>query len=94
VSNASTFVAARLRQFRSQASLTQEQAATLVGVTFKYYQRLESGVVKGMRLSTVDQVARAYGIDLLSFFSKRQAKLGKISAAPPPRRKARIRESQ
>jgi len=91
VSEASKFIAARLRQFREQASLTQEQAATLVGVTFKYYQRIESGAVKGMRLSTVDQVARAYGIDLLSFFSKRKAKLRKILAAPPPHRKPRKR---
>jgi transcriptional regulator with XRE-family HTH domain len=89
VSEAPKFVAARLRQFREQASLTQEQAATLVGVTFKYYQRLEAGGVKGMRLSTVEQIAHAYGIDLLSFFTKRKAKLGKIVAAPPPHRKAR-----
>jgi transcriptional regulator with XRE-family HTH domain len=89
VSDASNFVAARLRQFRNQAALTQEQAATLVGVTFKYYQRLESGTVKGMRLSTIDQVALAYGIDLLSFFSKRKVKLGKILAMPPPHRKTR-----
>jgi len=61
----------------------------LVGVTFKYYQRLESGGVKGMRLSTVEQIADAYGIDLLSFFSKRKAKLGKIVAVPPPHRKPR-----
>jgi transcriptional regulator with XRE-family HTH domain len=89
VSDASTFVATRLRQFRNQASLTQEQAATLVGLTFKYYQRLESGTVKGMRLSTVEQVAQAYGVDLLSFFSKRNTKLGKILAVPPPHRQKR-----
>lgn len=87
MSEASKFIAARLRQFRKQASLTQEQAATLVGVTFKYYQRLESGGVNGMRLSTVEQVAHAYGIDLLSFFSNSKAKLGKVRAAPPPHRK-------
>jgi transcriptional regulator with XRE-family HTH domain len=89
VSDASNFVAARLRQFRNQAALTQEQAATLVGVTFKYYQRLESGTVKGMRISTVEQVARAYGTDLFSFFSKRKTKLGKVVAVPPPHRKSK-----
>ena len=89
MSEASTFIATRLRQFREQASLTQEQAATLVGVTFKYYQRLESGGVKGMRLSTVEQVAHAYGIDLLNFFSKSRPKLGKVLAVPPPHRRAK-----
>ncbi len=89
MSEGSKFVAARLRQFREEASLTQEQAATLVGVTFKYYQRLESGGVKGMRLSTIEQVADAYGLDLLSFFSVRRVKLAKIVVAPPPHRKGR-----
>jgi transcriptional regulator with XRE-family HTH domain len=87
VSEASQFVADRLRLLRSLASLSQEQAATLVGVTFKYYQRLESGRVSGMRISTVEKVTKAYGLDLETFFSKRKPKVRKFKALPPPHRK-------
>jgi transcriptional regulator with XRE-family HTH domain len=75
-----------LRQLRKQASLTQEQAATLVSVTYKYYQRLEAGRVTGMRLNTVGRIAYAHGLDLLGFFSKKEVRLKKVrapSAASP-----------
>jgi transcriptional regulator with XRE-family HTH domain len=90
VSDASEFVASRLRQLRGQAALSQEQAADLVGVTFKYYQRLESGVVLGVRLSTVEKITKAYGIDLEVFFSRRRPKLRKLKVPPPPHRKRKI----
>jgi len=89
VSDASQFIASRLRQLRSQADLSQEQAADLVGVTFKYYQRLESGRVLGIRISTVEKIAKAYGIDLGAFFSRRKPKVRKLKALPPPHRKSK-----
>jgi transcriptional regulator with XRE-family HTH domain len=91
VSEASQFVASRLRQLRSQAALSQEQAADLVGVTFKYYQRLESGRVLGIRISTVEKITKAYDIDLAAFFSKRKPKTRKLKALPPPHRKRKRR---
>jgi transcriptional regulator with XRE-family HTH domain len=91
VSEASQFVACRLRQLRSQAAISQEQAADLVGVTFKYYQRLESGRVLGMRISTVEKITKAYGINLAAFFSKRKPKIRKLKALPPPHRKRKRR---
>jgi len=91
VSDASQFIAGRLRQLRTQAAFSQEQAADLVGVTFKYYQRLESGRVLGMRISTVEKVIKAYGIDLAAFFAKRSPKLRKLKAVPPPHRKRKSR---
>jgi transcriptional regulator with XRE-family HTH domain len=91
VSDASQFIAGRLRQVRSQAALSQEQAADLVGVTFKYYQRLESGRVLGMRISTIEKITKAYGIDLEAFFSRRKPKIRKFKAMPPPHRKRKQR---
>jgi transcriptional regulator with XRE-family HTH domain len=91
VSDASQFIAGRLRQLRTQAAFSQEQAADLVGVTFKYYQRLESGRVLGIRISTVEKVIKAYGIDLAAFFAKRMPKLRKLKAVPPPHRKRKGR---
>jgi transcriptional regulator with XRE-family HTH domain len=90
----SQFVASRLRLLRSQAALSQEQAADLVGVTFKYYQRLESGKVLGMRISTIEKVTKAYGIELEAFFSKGSPRVRKFKTLPPPhRRKRKPRES-
>jgi transcriptional regulator with XRE-family HTH domain len=74
---------------RSQAALSQEQAADLVRVTFKYYQRLESGKVLGIRLSTIEKIAKTYGIELAAFFSKRKPKIRKLKALPPPHRERR-----
>ena len=91
MSDASQFIAGRLRQLRTQAAFSQEQAADLVGVTFKYYQRLESGRVLGIRISTVEKVIKAYGIDLAAFFDKRMPKLRKLKAVPPPHRKRKSR---
>ena len=91
MSDASQFIAGRLRQLRTQAAFSQEQAADLVGVTFKYYQRLESGRVLGIRISTVEKVIKAYGIDLAAFFAKRSPKLRKLKAVPPPHRKRKSR---
>ena len=91
MSDASQFIAGRLRQLRTQVAFSQEQAADLVGVTFKYYQRLESGRVLGIRISTVEKVIKAYGIDLAAFFAKRMPKLRKLKAVPPPHRKRKGR---
>ena len=63
----------------------------MVGVTFKYYQRLESGVVLGIRLSTIEKVAKAYGIELAAFFAKGVPKIRKPKALPPPHRTRRPR---
>ncbi len=89
MSFASEFVASRLRELRAQAAFSQEQAAALVGVTFKYYQRLESGTVLGIRLTTIEKIAKAYGIELAMFFAKRKPKIRKPKAVPPPHRAKR-----
>jgi transcriptional regulator with XRE-family HTH domain len=42
--------------------LTQEQFAELSGIGYKYYQLLEIGKRIDVRLSTVEKLAKAYGI--------------------------------
>jgi transcriptional regulator with XRE-family HTH domain len=86
VGYASQFVGRRLRELRGKADLSQEQTAHLVGVTFKYYQRLEGGKVLGIRLSTIERIADAYSIDLFAFFSKRIPKIQKPKMPPAPHR--------
>ncbi len=53
---------ARLRELRKRHSLTQEQFSELSGVAYKYYQLIEIGKRIDLRLSTVEKLAKAYGL--------------------------------
>jgi len=87
---AAKFLGLRLRALRSAASLTQEQAAAMIGLTFKYYQRAESGTIEGMRLATLAKVAAAYGISLSDLFATKPPSVRLSSPKlPPPHQKAR-----
>jgi transcriptional regulator with XRE-family HTH domain len=51
-----------LVRLRDRHNLTQEQAASLVGVGYKYYQAVEAGRRSQIRLVTLDKLARAFGL--------------------------------
>jgi transcriptional regulator with XRE-family HTH domain len=53
---------ARLRELRKRHSLTQEKFSELSGVSYKYYQLIEIGVRIDLRLSTVEKLAKTYGL--------------------------------
>jgi len=55
---------ARLRQLRRVHDLTQEQFAEAAGISYKYYQAIEAGRKAELRLSTLDRLARAYGVQV------------------------------
>ena len=52
----------RLRQLRKVHGLTQEAFAEMSGITYKYYQQIEGGRKPELRLSTLERLAKAYGI--------------------------------
>lgn len=54
----------RLRELRDKHHLTQEQFAERSGISYKYYQALEAGRKREVRLSTLERVARAYSIEV------------------------------
>lgn len=54
----------RLRQLRKVHGLTQEQFSELSGISYKYYQAVEGGRKKELRLSTLERLAAAYGIEV------------------------------
>lgn len=86
MSSASEFLAKRLREFRRVAGLTQEQAASTLGITFKYYQRLERQKgIEGIRLSTLEQICAGYKVTLEQLFGAEIAKprLARRPIAPP-----------
>ena len=51
----------RLKQLRDAHDLTQEQFAEMSGISYKYYQAVEAGRKRELRLSTL---AAAYGIEV------------------------------
>jgi len=53
---------ARLRELRKRYALTQEKVSELSGVAYKYYQLIEGGHRVDLRLSTLEKLAKAYGI--------------------------------
>lgn len=55
---------ANLKQLRQAYGLTQEEFAEKAGFSYKYYQAVEAGRKKDLRLSTLERLAKAYKIDV------------------------------
>lgn len=69
IEDASEQLQKRLRELRRQAGWTQEQLAEKAGLNYKHYQEIERGGKRDIRLSTLECLARAFGMSLGSFFS-------------------------
>ena len=51
-----------LRALRARHDLTQDSAAELAGVAYKYYQDVEEGRRPCLRLDTITRLAKPYGL--------------------------------
>jgi transcriptional regulator with XRE-family HTH domain len=60
---------ARLRELRSLHGLSQEAFAELGGFSYKYYQALEAGRGRDLRLSTLERLAKVYGLEVHELLS-------------------------
>lgn len=67
--SASTKLLARIKALRKFHGLTQEAFAEKSGISYKYYQAIEAGRKRDLRLSTLERLAKAYGIALWQLFS-------------------------
>jgi transcriptional regulator with XRE-family HTH domain len=74
----------RLKQLRDVHGLTQEQFAELSGISYKYYQAVEAGRKPDLRLSTLQRLASAYGIEVWELLSPALPK-SKTPRKRPPR---------
>lgn len=70
----------RLRDLRKRHGLTQEAFAELAEMSYKYYQAVEAGRKRQLRLSTLEKLAAAYGIEVWE-----------LLAPSPPKSSPRIR---
>ncbi len=58
-----------LRQLRTGRHLTQEAFAEIAGLSYKYYQAVETGKKPDLRLSTLDRLAKGHGLELYELLS-------------------------
>ncbi len=61
-------IASKLKALRSLSGLTQEEFAEHSGISYKFYQHIESGRKQMLRVDTVERICFAYGINLWEFF--------------------------
>jgi transcriptional regulator with XRE-family HTH domain len=59
----------RLKQLRARHELTQEQFSELSGISYKYYQAIEAGRKLDLRLSTLERLAAAYGVEVYALLA-------------------------
>lgn len=54
----------RLKALRVERGLTQEQFAEQSGISYKYYQAVEAGRKRDLRLSTLERLAKAHKLEV------------------------------
>jgi transcriptional regulator with XRE-family HTH domain len=86
-----------LIKLRDRHNITQEQAAIISGLEYKYYQDVEAGRREQIRLVTLDKLAKAYCLKGAQLISERlpasrlmatTVPLGRVRAKPRRKRKA------
>jgi transcriptional regulator with XRE-family HTH domain len=79
-------LATRLKELRKVHRLTQEACSERSGISYKYYQAIENGRKRDPRLSTLQKLAKPFGIQAWQIIaptfpkgrpSKRPVKAGK-----------------
>lgn len=71
----------RLKELRKIHCVTQEQFSERTGISYKYYQAIETGVKKELRISTLERLVDAYGIEVWQLLAPAIPKT-KISQKP------------
>jgi transcriptional regulator with XRE-family HTH domain len=74
-------IVSRLKELRKFHGFTQEAFCERSGISYKYYQAIEGGIKRDLRLSTLERLAKAYGIELWQLFSPKlpRTKLSKTA---------------
>ncbi len=60
----------KLRIYRENLGLTQEQLAEKAGIGYKYYQAVEAGRRPNVGLFTLEKISKALGIEAYQLISK------------------------
>jgi transcriptional regulator with XRE-family HTH domain len=57
-------LARRLRELRKEHGFTQQEAAARCRIKYKYYQEHEGNKPRDVRLSTLEKIAKGFGVRL------------------------------
>lgn len=98
---AAKFFGERLRELRQRHDLTQEQAAELCGMEYKYFQMVEWGR-KNLRLDTMARIAAAFRLEVWDMVQHSGLPISRIKKVPkaavsthlPPRPRGRPRKAE
>lgn len=85
------FLAKRARDLRVQQGLTQAQFAERAGFNHRFYQNIESGRNKYIRLDTVDRLANAHQMEIGEFLTPPDDKYLKDCQKRSPGKRGRPR---
>lgn len=58
----------RIRELREQRGLTQEAFAEEASISYKYYQAIEAGRKRDLRVSTLERLAKAHRLEVWELF--------------------------
>ncbi len=72
----------RLKALRLERGLTQEQFAEQSGISYKYYQAVEAGRKRDLRLSTLDRLAEAHGLEAWQLLLPGVGHPGQVAGSP------------
>jgi transcriptional regulator with XRE-family HTH domain len=65
---------ARLRELRKLHGLSQERFSEISGFSYKFYQLIEIGRKNDLRLSSLERLAEAYGIEVHELLAPKMPK--------------------
>lgn len=68
ISTVAKKLARRLRELRKEHGLTQQEAAVRCKIKYKYYQEHEGNKPRDVRLSTLEKIAKGFGVELSELF--------------------------
>ena len=71
-----------MKEFREAHGLSQEAFAEKAGLGYKYYQHVESGRRRDIRLSTIEKLAKACGLELWELLHPDTAPVAVIENPP------------
>ena len=64
----------RLKGLRRERGYTQESFAEKAGISYKYYQQVEAGRKPELRLTTLERIAEAYGLEVWELLAPEKPK--------------------
>jgi transcriptional regulator with XRE-family HTH domain len=84
----------RLRGLRKLHGITQEQFAELSGFSYKFYQLIEIGRKCDLRLSSLERLAKAYGIEVHELLGPEVPKTHFPKRIPSKRKSKSLRQKK